>query len=138
MTISLNGDSTVPQPQEVNEAKPQANIDLETFAGDRRRNKVGERYRVELVWKSLTAAEYLTLFNIFQDVVRFSNDASWYGDGQLDVDAMPTYDEDKYQGGATVKRPFKVVLEEVSNLFYLSTEAGDTIITEAGDILVTE
>ena len=113
--ISINGDSTIKQPTDVNENPDAIQTDQMSIAGNMQRNRLGKKNRVVLTWPYLKPAEYQALIAYFDsgNSIVYNNDNSNRAGGTLTFTGLPEYDQGNYYRGQTFMVPLTVTIREV-------------------------
>lgn len=113
--ISINGNSAIKQPNDINENPEQIQTDQMAVDGSMQRNRLGKKRRAVLKWNHLKPAEYQQLMTYFEsgNAVTYSNDQSNVAGGVLTFTGLPTFDQGNYYRGTTLIVPLTVTIREV-------------------------
>lgn len=113
--ISINGNSNIKQPTDVNEEPEQIQTDQMSVDGSMQRNRLGKKRRVVLKWNHLKPAEFQQLMTYFESgaAITYSNDQSNVAGGVLAFTGLPTFDQGNYYRGTTLMVPLSVTIREV-------------------------
>lgn len=114
MSISINGDSTVPQPTILTEELTQIQSENYSIAGAVQRNRIGQKKQATLEYDLLSPSQYQSLISKFTtgSGIYYSNDASNYSGGTLTFSGLPFFNEPAYVPGASLYRGFQVKIRE--------------------------
>lgn len=114
MTIYINGTKIV-QPTVLTENLGQIQTDNVSIAGNRQRNRLGQKKNSVMEFQNVAPADYQKLISLFTtgSGVGYLNDQSNYVGGTLTFSGLPSFTENRYVEGASLWRPITVTIEEV-------------------------
>lgn len=114
MGISINGDSTVPQPTILLEELPQIQSENMSINGSLQRNRINQKKQATLSYQMLSPTDYQNLISKFTtgSGIGYYNDKSNYTGGILTFSGLPYFNEAEYVPGSSLYRDFKVRIRE--------------------------
>lgn len=114
MTVSINGDSTYPQPTTLQEELVQIQSENKSIAGNLQRNRIGQKKQATLTHDMLAPADYQNAIAKFTtgSGVSYVNDQSNYTGGVFSFSGLPYFTEDVYVPGSSLYRKLVVKITE--------------------------
>lgn len=116
MAISINGDSTVPQPQTLLELPVQIQSENTSIAGSVQRNRIGQKKQATLTYEDIAAADYrklMTYFTTGSGVIYYNDQSAEAANGIYTFSGLPYFDGGEYVPGASLlKTTFTVRIRE--------------------------
>lgn len=115
MSIYIGGQLLGTQPSDLNEESLPIQTDKEAIDGTMRRYHVNQKKRATMVFPYMPPADYQSLISKFTtgSGVYYYNDQSNYTNGVFSFSGLPSYSESSYVPGASLYRPFSVVIREI-------------------------
>lgn len=115
MAISINGDSTVPQPSELLEELIQIQSENVSISGGLQRSKIGQKKQVTMRYEEVPPADYQSLISKYTtgSGLYYSNPSANYAGGVFAFSGLPYFSEFPYVPGASLYRPFDVRIREI-------------------------
>lgn len=114
MSISINRNSSVPQPTILLEELVQIQAENYAISGAVQRNRIGQKKQATMEYDWLSPSDYQTLIAAFTtgSGIFYNNNASDYAGGIFTFSGLPFFEEDSYIPGASLYRKFKVRIRE--------------------------
>lgn len=115
MSISIAGDSTVPQPELLLEEFIQIQSDNTAIAGSVQRNRIGQKKQATLKFPYLAPADYQNLLSKFttgSGVYYSNNNSGKTANALFAFSGLPSFTESEYVPGASLFQPFEVKIRE--------------------------
>lgn len=116
MAISINGDSTVPQPQTLQELPVQIQSENTSIAGNLQRNRIGQKKQATLTYEEISASDYRKLMSYFttgSGVIYYNDQSAEAANGIYTFSGLAYFDGGEYvPGSSLLKQSFTVRLRE--------------------------
>lgn len=114
MSVSINGNSNIPQPQTLREEYIQIQSENTAIAGGLQRNRIGQKKQATMTYEMISSSDYQTLLSAFTtgSGVGYNNNLSNKPGGIFTFSGLPYFNEYDYVKGGSLYTGLQVRIRE--------------------------